>query len=314
MTDTGQTNVIILILATAVTAGTPILYAALGELLAERSGVINLGVEGMMLIGAVCGFIAALAFENPWAGVFAAMLAGGGVSAIHAFLTVTLRADQVVSGLALTIFGAGLSGFLGKSYIGTPLPAPFSAKPLAVLGDIPVIGPIFFHHDPLVYVTYLLVPVLWVYIYKTRPGMHLRAVGENPAAADSLGVPVFLSRYLYVIAGGMLAGLGGAYLSLAYAPSWLENMTAGRGWIAVALVIFAIWNPLRAMAGAYIFGGIDALGFRLQVLGVMVPTFFLKMLPYIFTVLVLIIVIGRSKAARTGSPGALGMAFDREER
>ncbi|MCL6611279.1 MAG: ABC transporter permease [Peptococcaceae bacterium] len=314
MAEGGQTNVLILILATAVTAGTPILYAALGELLAERSGVINLGVEGMMLTGAVCGFMAALAFQNPWAGVAAAMLAGGLVSAIHAFLTVTLRADQVVSGLALTIFGTGLSGFLGKSYVGTPLPVHFSADPLPGLGDIPVIGPIFFHQDPLVYITYLLVPAMWVFIYKTRPGLHLRSIGENPWAADSLGVRVILSRYLYVIAGGMLAGLGGAYLSLAYAPSWLENMTAGRGWIAVALVIFAVWNPVRAMAGAYIFGGIDALGFRLQVLGLMVSPFFLKMLPYIFTVLVLIIVIGRSRGAGAGSPGALGIPFDREER
>lgn len=314
MSNGGETNVLILILATAVTAGTPILYAALGELLAERSGVINLGVEGMMLIGAVCGFIAAVHFRNPWAGVVASMVAGGMVASIHAFLTITLRSNQVVSGLALTIFGTGLSGYLGKDYIGVPVPVPFSSKPLALLGDIPVIGPIFFNHDPLVYLTYLLVPALWLYIYRTRPGLHLRAIGENPSASDSLGVQVFLSRYLYVIAGGVLAGLGGAYLSLVYAPSWLENMTAGRGWIAVALVIFALWNPLRAMVGSYIFGGIDAIGFRLQVLGVLVPSFFLKMMPYIFTVLVLIIVIGRNRAARTGTPGALGIPFDREER
>ncbi|MHB8156221.1 MAG: ABC transporter permease [Desulfocucumaceae bacterium] len=314
MADTGQTSVIILILATAVTAGTPILYAALGELLAERSGIINLGVEGMMLIGAVCGFMAAVSFHNPWAGVLAAMLAGGALALIHAVLSVTLRSNQVVSGLAITIFGTGLSGYLGKNFIGIPLPVPFVAKPMGILGDIPFIGPVFFNHDPLVYATYLLVPALWFFIYKTRPGLHLRSIGENPAAADSLGVKVFLLRYIYVVAGGALAGLGGAYLSLAYAPSWLENMTAGRGWIAVALVIFAIWNPFRAMIGAYIFGGIDALGFRLQVLGVVVPPFFLNMMPYIFTVLVLIVVIGRNRSAGTGSPKALGVAFDREER
>lgn len=314
MTDNGQAGVLVLILATAVTAGTPILFAALGELLAERAGIINLGVEGMMLIGAVCGFIAALSFSNPWAGVLAAILAGGVVAAIHAVLTVTLRSNQVVSGLALTIFGTGLSGFLGKGYVGTPLPRPFVAEPLPVLGDIPVLGPIFFNHDPLVYITYLLVPAIWLLINRTRPGMHLRAIGENPSAADSLGVNVFLYRYVYVIVGGALAGLGGAYLSLAYAPSWLENMTAGRGWIAVALVIFAIWNPLRAMVGAYIFGGIDALGFRLQLLGVMVPSFFLKMLPYIFTVLVLVIVLGRNKGVRAKTPKALGLSYDREER
>ncbi|MFZ5597741.1 MAG: ABC transporter permease [Bacillota bacterium] len=314
MSDAGQTNVIILILATAVTAGTPILYAALGELLAERSGVMNLGVEGMMLIGAVCGFIAAISFKNPWAGVAAALLAGGAVSLIHAFLTVTLKTNQVVSGLALTIFGSGLSGYIGKNYIGIPLATPIVSKPLGILGDIPFLGPVFFNHDPLVYITYLLVPALWVLIYRTRAGMHLRAVGENPSAADSLGVKVSLSRYLYVVSGGMLAGLGGAYLSLAYAPSWLENMTAGRGWIAVALVIFAIWNPLRAMLGAYIFGGIDALGLRLQVLGVMIPPFFLQMMPYLFTILVLVVVIGRKGSSRLGSPGALGVPFDREER
>lgn len=314
MTDIGQTNVLVLILATAVTAGTPILYAALGELLAERSGVINLGVEGMMLIGAVSGFMTAVVFKNPWAGVAAALLAGGAVALIHAFLTITLRTNQVVSGLTLTIFGTGLSGYLGKDYIGIPLPAPFTAKPLGALGDIPFIGPVLFNHDPLVYLTYLLVPILWIFVYKTRPGMHLRALGENPSAADSLGVKVFLARYAYVVAGGMLAGVGGAYLSLAYAPSWLENMTAGRGWIAVALVIFALWNPLRAMAGAYIFGGIDALGLRMQVLGVMIPSFFLQMMPYIFTILVLVMVLGKNRSARTGSPGALGIPFDREER
>lgn len=314
MTDIGQTNVLVLILATAVTAGTPILYAALGELLAERSGVINLGVEGMMLIGAVSGFMTAVVFENPWAGVAAAMLAGGAVALIHAFLTITLRTNQVVSGLTLTIFGTGLSGYLGKSFIGIPLPAPFTAQPLGMLGEIPFIGPVLFNHDPLVYLTYLLAPILWFFVYKTRPGMHLRALGENPSAADSLGVKVFLARYAYVVAGGMLAGVGGAYLSLAYAPSWLENMTAGRGWIAVALVIFALWNPLRAMAGAYIFGGIDALGLRMQVLGVMIPSFFLQMMPYIFTILVLVLVLGKNRSARTGSPGALGIPFDREER
>lgn len=314
MADTGQTNVLVLILATAVTAGTPILFAALGELLAERSGIINLGVEGMMLVGAVCGFMTAVVSKNPWAGVAAAMMAGGAVALIHAFLTITLRTNQVVSGLALTIFGTGLSGYLGKNFIGLPLPVPFVSKPLGVLGEIPFLGPVFFNHDQLVYLSYLLVPALWFFIYKTRPGMQLRAIGENPAAADSLGVKVFLCRYLYVVAGGMLAGVGGAYLSLAYAPSWLENMTAGRGWIAVALVIFAIWNPLRALVGAYIFGGIDALGLRLQVLGVMIPPFFLQMMPYIFTILVLVVVIGRNRSARAESPGALGIPFDREER
>lgn len=305
---------IITILATAITAGTPILFAALGELLAERSGIINLGVEGMMLVGAVSGFIFAVKTNDPWLGVLAALIGGGLMALIHAFLTVSLQASQVVSGLALTIFGTGLSGFLGKSYIGIPVENAFKPMNLGILSEIPFIGPIFFQHDQLVYLSYILVPLLWFLIYRTRPGLNLRAVGENPASADSLGVSVYKVRYLYVTLGGALAGLGGAYLSLAYAPTWLENMTAGRGWIAVALVIFATWNPLRALLGSYIFGGIDAFGFRAQAIGIVIPSFFLKMLPYIFTILVLIMVTRKAMANRIGSPGALGLPYDREER
>ncbi|GAB6180472.1 ABC transporter permease [Desulfotomaculum defluvii] len=304
----------ITILATAITAGTPILYAALGELLTERCGNLNLGVEGMMLVGAVCGFVFAIKANDPWVGILAAMLGGGAMAFIHAFLTVTLQANQVVSGLALTIFGTGLSGFIGKAYIGIPVENPFKPVSLGFLSDIPFIGPIFFQHDYLVYITYLLVPFLWFLIYRTKPGLNLRAVGENPASADSLGVSVYKIRYIYIIIGGMLAGIGGAYLSLAYAPTWLENMTAGRGWIAVALVIFATWNPLRAMLGSYIFGGIDALGFRAQTLGVMIPSFFLKMLPYLFTILVLVLVARKAMANRIGPPKALSLPYDREER
>lgn len=305
---------LITILATAITAGTPILYAALGEVLSERAGNLNLGVEGMMLVGAVCGYVFDVRTNDPWIGILAAMIGGGVMAFIHAFLTVTLQANQVVSGLALTLFGTGLSGFIGKPYIGIPVENSFKPISLGFLSDIPFVGPILFHHDVLVYLTYLLVPALWFLIYRTRPGLHLRAVGENPASADSLGVSVYFTRYLYVTLGGMLAGVGGAYLSLAYAPTWLENMTAGRGWIAVALVIFAAWNPLRAMLGSYIFGGIDALGFRAQAMGVVIPSFFLKMLPYLFTILVLIIVTRKAMANRIGAPGALGLPYDREER
>ncbi|MDP4126463.1 MAG: ABC transporter permease [Bacillota bacterium] len=301
------------LLATAITAGTPILYAAIGELITERAGIINLGVEGIMLVGAVSGFMAAIATGSPWMGLLASMLAGGAVALIHAFLTITLRANQVVSGLSLTIFGTGLSGYLGKSYIGIPVAKPFDIMPLGPLAKIPIIGPIFFQHDILVYISYGLVIVLWYYMYRTRPGLNLRALGENPAAMDALGINVFLLRYIYVVVGGMFGGVGGAYLSLAYAPSWLENMTAGRGWIAVALVIFALWNPLRALLGSYLFGGIDALGFRLQVLNVQISPFFLKMLPYLFTVLVLVVVVARHKG-RLSTPGALGLPYDREER
>lgn len=306
-------SLMISILAAAITAGTPILYAALGELITERAGILNLGVEGIMLMGAVSGFIVAVATGSSWLGLAASMLAGGAIALIHVFLSVTLRANQVVSGLALTLFGTGLSGYLGKAYIGIPVPAPFTVQPAGFLAGIPVLGPIFFQHDVLVYLSYLLVPALWFFIFRTQPGLYLRALGENPGAADALGVKVAFLRYVYVIAGGMLCGMAGAYLSLAYAPSWLENMTAGRGWIAVALVIFALWNPWRALIGSYLFGGVDALGFHLQVLGYSVSVFFLNMLPYVFTIAALVLVMVRQKGRLT-APSALGLPYDREER
>lgn len=305
---------IVTMLATAVTAGTPILFAALGETLTEKAGVLNLGVEGMMLVGAVSGFMVNVVTQSPWLGVLASLVAGGLMALIHAFLTVTLRANQVVSGLALTIFGSGLSGFLGKSMIGIPAPASFRPFDVPFLSDIPVLGPIFFRQDALVYLSYGIALLLALLIYRTRWGLSLHAVGENPAAADAVGINVFRTRYLYVISGGMLAGLGGAYLSLAYAPSWLENMTAGRGWIAVALVIFATWNPIKCLVGSYIFGGVDALGFRIQTKGIDISPFFLQMLPYVCTILVLIFITRETKTRRVGTPGALGLPYDREER
>ncbi|MDR3561170.1 MAG: ABC transporter permease [Negativicutes bacterium] len=308
-----EQSILISILAAAVTSGTPILFAALGELVTERAGILNLGVEGVMLVGAVAGFIAAVSTDSSWWGLAAAMAAGGAVALIHAVLCISLRANQVVSGLALTLFGTGLSGYLGKSYIGMPVPHPFRVESLGPLSNIPFIGPIFFQHDILVYFSYLLVPAMAFFIYRTRPGLILRALGENPAAVDALGFKVFNLRYIYVTVGGMLGGLGGAYLSLAYAPSWLENMTAGRGWIAVALVIFALWNPWRALIGSYLFGGVDALGFNLQVLGVTVPVFFLSMMPYLFTIGVLTMVMAR-QGGRLTAPGALGLPYNREDR
>jgi simple sugar transport system permease protein len=310
-----DSSVWIATLAAAITAGTPILYAALGEIITERAGVLNLGVEGMMLVGAVTGFMVAARTGNPWLGFLAALLAAGVMAAIFAFLTITLRANQVVTGLALTIFGTGLSGFLGKPFVGVPLARSFQPAAIPLLTDLPVIGPIFFRHDPLVYLTYILVPLLWYYFYRTRPGLNLRAVGENPAAADALGVNVFALRYIYVIIGGMLAGAGGAFLSLAYAPSWLENMTAGRGWIAVALVIFAVWDPVKAILGSYLFGGVDALTYTLQAATrIAIPSFFLKMLPYILTLVVLIIATRQTLVKHIGAPGALSIPYDREER
>lgn len=309
-----QESMWIAILTATVTAGTPLLYAALGEVLAERAGVMNLGLEGMMLVGAMTGFSVTVKTGQPWLGLLAAMGAAGLLALVHAFLTVGLRANQVVSGLALTIFGTGLSGYLGKSMVGIPAKATFKTWALPGLGDLPVVGPILFRQDALVYLTYLLVPALWFFMYHTRPGMNLRAVGENPAAADAVGINVSVTRYVYVVAGGLLSGAAGAYLSLAYAPSWLENMTAGRGWIAVALVIFAMWDPVRAMLGAYLFGGVDALTFRLQALGVVIPSFFLKMLPYVFTIAVLIISTRETLLRKSAAPGALGLTYDREGR
>ncbi len=309
----GEQAFFIAVFSSAVIAGTPILFAALGELVTERAGVMNLGVEGMMLIGAVTGFMAAIVTGNVWLGMAAAMFAGGVMGLIQAILTVSLRANQVVSGLALTLFGTGLSGYLGKSYIGIPVEAPFRSVALPVLSEIPFLGPVLFRHDVLVYLSWFFVLALWFFLKRTRPGLYLQAIGENPSAADSLGINVFFLRYLYVVVGGMLCGAGGAYLSLASAPSWLENMTAGRGWIAVALVIFALWKPGRALIGSYLFGGIDALGFHLQAAGVNVSHFFLQMLPYLFTITVLTVVMAR-RGGRLAAPGALGLSYDREER
>ncbi len=306
-------SLLISVLAAAIASGTAILYACLGELLCERAGVLNLGVEGMMLMGALGGFAMTYWTNNPWLGLLAAMLVGGLMSLIHAVLTVTLRANQVVSGLALTLFGTGLAAFLGKPLVGQPAPVSFVKEPLPLLSDIPVLGPIFFQQDMLVYLSYLLVPLLWYYIYRTRPGLHLRAVGENPASVDVMGIPVARLRYGYVAAGGMLAGLGGAVISLATNPSWTEGITAGRGWIAIALVIFATWNPLRAALGAYLFGGVEALQFRLQG-SIELSPFFLNMLPYLFTILVLVLATRETSRKRAGAPAALGRAYAREER
>ncbi len=308
-----ETAFIITILATAIQAGAPVIYAAVGEIFAERSGILNLGVEGMMLVGAVSGFIVAVNTGNPWAGVIAAMLAGGLLSLIHAFLTITLHADQVVSGLALTIFGAGLSSFLGQNYVGVQGPQ-FNPIHIPVLSDLPILGPILFDYDILVYLSVLLIPLSAYFIHHTRPGLHLRAVGEGPATADVMGINVARTRYIYTFVGGVLAGLGGATLSLAYTPGWTEGLSGGRGWIAIALVIFAFWEPWRAMVGAYLFGGVQALQFNLQTIGITIPTYFLNMLPYLFTILVLVFATGERMKRHLGAPAALGIPYIRGER
>lgn len=307
-------NYIIAILAAGVVAGTPILYASLGEVITERAGILNLGVEGMMLVGAVSAFYVGTFTENKWLGLLVALIAGGLMALIHAVITINFRASQVASGLALTIFGTGLSAYLGRGLVGIPPTSTFKAVAVPILSQIPVIGKIFFNQDIMVYLSVILVAILWFVFYKTKAGLLLRAVGENPSAVDALGHNIFFIRYVAVIVGGMFAGAGGAYLSLAYSPSWIENMSSGRGWIAVALVIFAVWDPRRALLGAWLFGVIASLGLHLQALGVMIPSNFLQMLPYVFTFVVLVLTTRETKNRRSGTPAALGIPYSREER
>jgi simple sugar transport system permease protein len=309
-----NSDLLIAICLAAIASGTSILLPALGETITERSGVQNLGVEGMMLMGALFGYIVDIQTGNLWLAFGAAMVAALALALIHAFLAVTLRANQIVSGLAVTLFGSGLTAFLGKPYVGAQAPVVLSRIPVPGLSQIPVLGPILFTQDPVVYGTFILVPLLWYFVYRTRPGLNLRAIGENPATADAMGVGVASRRYLYTLIGGALAGLGGAYLSLAYTPTWVEGMTAGRGWIAVGLVVFGTWDPVRVMAGAYLFGFVDGFQLRLQGLGSTIPSFFLNMLPYLFTVVVVTLSSGERLQRRLGIPRALGRPYWREER
>ena len=316
-----------LILAAGVATGTVLLFAAIGEIYAERAGVLNLGVEGMMLMGAVAGFSTTVSTGNPWLGVILAMLAGGLISLLHAVVTIHFRADQVVSGLALTFLGSGLARVLGEGLSNAGNTELLPRLTIPLVSQVPVIGPIFFRDQSiLVYVGYLLVPIAWFWINRTRPGLHLRAVGEYPAAADAQGIGVYRLRYAYVFVGGLLAGLAGATITLATSPGWFsEQTTNGRGWIAVGLVIFAQWSPIRAAFGAYLFGAISRYILDVQgagtILGITNPfqagrsaTFFLEMLPYLLVVLV--VVIGSREAARkrVGAPAALGTPYVRGER
>ncbi len=316
-----------IILQAGIASGTVLLFATIGELFAERSGVMNLGVEGMMLIGAMSAFSTTIATGNPWLGVLVAMFFAGLISQIHAFIVITLQADQVVSGLSLTFLGAGISLVLGEglSKAGTVSLLPNFSIPL--LAQIPILGKIFFTNQSiLVYVGYLLVPLSWYYINRTRPGLHLRAVGEYPSAADALGINVFRMRYFYVFVGGMLAGLAGATISLAVSPGWFSELTTGgQGWIAIGLVIFAQWDPIRAAIGAYAFGALRRLILDIQgplvLFGFANPFyynpylgFFLQMLPYLFTVVVLVIGSREAMRKRIGAPAALGNPYVRGER
>jgi ABC-type uncharacterized transport system permease subunit len=317
----------LIFLQAGVATGTVLLFAALGEVFAERSGVLNLGVEGMMLLGAMSAFSVAVSTGNPWLGVIVAMLAAGLISQIHAFIVITLQADQVVSGLALTFLGTGISLVFGEGLSKAGAVALLPKLSIPLLSQIPVLGPIFFtDHSVLVYAGYILTPLSWYYINRTRPGMHLRAVGEYPAAADTLGISVYRLRYFYVFLGGVLAGLAGATISLAISPGWFSELTtAGMGWIAVGLVIFAQWDPFRAAFGAYAFGALRRLILDIQgpmtLFGLRNPFyynpywgFFLQMLPYAFTIIVLVIGSREALRKRLGAPAALGQPYIRGER
>jgi simple sugar transport system permease protein len=309
-----STELLIAICLAAIASGTSILLPALGEALTERSGVQNLGVEGMMLMGALFGYIVDIVTGSIVLAFLVAMLAAMSLAVVHAFLSITLRANQIVSGLAVTLFGSGLTAFIGKPFVGATAPVVLSRVPIPGLSQIPFVGQILFNQDPVVYGSFVLVPVVWYVIYRTRPGLNLRAIGESPATADAMGVGVDARRYLYTLIGGALAGIGGAYLSLGYTPTWVEGMTAGRGWIAVGLVVFGTWDPLRVMAGAYLFGFVDGFQLRAQGLGSTVPSFFLNMLPYLFTVIVVSLSSGERLQRRLGIPRALGQPYWREER
>lgn len=302
------------ILSVTIRAGTSLLYAILGEILTERSGILNLGVEGVMIIGALAGYAVSYSTGSLWLGVLSAMLAGAAMAFIHGFLSITAKANQVVSGVALTIFGSGLSNLLGKQFVSVVSPR-FTRFEIPYLSKIPILGQAIFNQDVLIYISLLLSFVLWIFLYKTRPGLNLRAVGEDPRSADAMGINVNRTRYLFTLIGGMLMGLGGAHLSLAFAPGWQENLTAGRGWIAVALVIFASWDPLRAIIASIVFGGIEGIQFMLQAQAINISPYFLRMLPYASTILILWVVSWREGLAKQlGGPSSLSLPFDREDR
>ncbi|MFQ5575848.1 MAG: ABC transporter permease [Anaerolineae bacterium] len=316
----------IIILHAGLATGTVLLFATIGELFAERAGILNLGVEGMMLLGAMAGFSTSLATGNPWLGLVVAMAAGGALSLAHGLVTIHFQADQVVSGLSLTFLGTGLALVFGEGLTGQNPPL-VPALDIPGLALIPVIGPIFFqNHNVLVYLGYFLIPVVWYYIHKTRPGMHLRAVGEKPEAADTMGINVYRLRYLYTFAGGCLAGLAGAAISLAVSPGWYSvQTTSGQGWIAIGLVIFAQWNPFRAAVGSYLFGALRRGILDLQgpptLLGLTNPLyinsnwgFFLQMTPYLLTIIALVLGARAAAKKRIGAPAALGVPYIRGER
>lgn len=296
------------ILVSMVLSATPLLLAATGELVTEKSGVLNLGVEGMMLVGAVTGFAMTTTSDSQILGVITAALAGAAMAGLFAVLTLFLLANQVATGLALTIFGIGLSALIGKPFIGRPLPA-LPRLSIPGISDLPVVGPLLFGQDALVYLSVALAVAALLFLTRTRAGLILRSVGENHDAAHALGYPVRRIRLLAVLFGGAMSGLGGAYLSLAYTPLWSEGMTAGRGWIALALVVFSSWRPGRLVGGAYLFGAVTILQLHAQAFGLGIPSQLMSSLPYLATVIVLVLISRARGTAGSAAPASLGMVF-----
>ncbi|WP_168377489.1 ABC transporter permease [Acinetobacter cumulans] len=297
------------ILAGTIAAATPLIFAGLGELVAERTGVINLGVEGMMLVGAIAGFAFAAQYD---ASVASALMVGGLagtlMALIFAFFTLSLSTNQSACGLALTIFGIGISAFIGQNYVSMALPG-LQGLDIPLLSEIPVLGPILFQHNYVVYLSMLAFVIIWWVLTKTRLGLLLKAVGESPESAHAMGYNVLAIRYCAVLFGGAMAGVGGAFLSTVYTPMWIENMVAGRGWIAIALVVFATWKPTRLMLGAYLFGGVTILQFHAQALGLNVPNELLSALPYVATIMVLVLISRNKKHLKLNLPASLGKTF-----
>jgi general nucleoside transport system permease protein len=296
------------ILLTIITAATPLLFAAIGELVAERSGVLNLGVEGMMAVGAVCGFAASNLTGNPLLGVLAAMIAGMLAASLFGIVALFFVANQNATGVALTLFGLGLSGLIGSAFVGVP-GVPIPRVEIPVLSDLPIVGSLVFGEDPFVYGAVALAVATWWFIFKTRGGLVLRAVGDNAASAHALGFSVFWTRFLAVLFGGACAGIAGAYLSMVYTPQWTQAMTAGRGWIALALVVFASWLPGRLVIGAVLFGAVSILQLHAQALGVGIPSQFLSMLPYLVTVIALVLISRNKALLSVNTPACLGRPF-----
>ena len=298
------------ILFATIIAGTPLIIVALGQLIAEKSGVLNLGAEGMMAMGALAGFAATLASGNPWLGVLAGLVAGAAMSFLFAVVVLTLMGNQVATGLALSILGIGLSAFMGKPYESEVLPAVEVIR-IPLLADLPVIGEALFAQQGLVYLSWLLFAAVVWFLYHSRQGLVLRAIGESPSAAHSIGYPVIRIRYLATLFGGAMAGVGGAFLSVFYTPLWVEGMVAGRGWIAIALVVFATWRPFRVLLGAYLFGGVLVAQLFVQGSGldINVPPQLLSSLPYLATIVVLVVISRNRNTVRLNAPVSLGQPY-----